>query len=121
MSDRFSGPVVYLVLHHDEDRGDLVCEHVCVRRRREPLPGHGDHVQSLGQLVEEMRVSRLDLEPEGVPAVLEEPRDRLGLVREAKVHHRGQAVGLVEVEDLGMAVVGGTDEVEEDGEDGLQE
>ena len=51
------------MLHHDEDRGDLVGEHVGVGRCRQPLPRHAEDVQALGQLVEEMRVARPHLVP----------------------------------------------------------
>ncbi len=46
-----------LVLHEDEDRGDLVGEHVGVGGGRQPLPGQGDDVQPGRQLVEEVRVA----------------------------------------------------------------
>ena len=35
----------YLVLHQDEDGGDLVCEHVSVGGGCEPLPRQGSHVK----------------------------------------------------------------------------
>ena len=41
-----------LMLHQDEDRGDLVCEHVGVGGGREPLACQGGDVQAAGQLVE---------------------------------------------------------------------
>ena len=46
-----------LVLHQDEDRGDLVGEHVSVGGGGEPLAGQGGHVQATGQLVEEARMA----------------------------------------------------------------
>ena len=45
-----------LVLHEDEDGGDLVGEHVDVGRRRQPLPRQRHDVQPGRQLVEEVRV-----------------------------------------------------------------
>ena len=51
-----------LVLHHDEYGGNLVGEHVGVCRGSQPLASHGDYVESLRQLVEEVRVTSLDLE-----------------------------------------------------------
>lgn len=45
------------VLHEDEDRGNLVGEHVGVGRGGQPLPGHRDDVQSSRQLIEEVRVT----------------------------------------------------------------
>ena len=52
------------MLHHDEDRGDLVGEHVGVGSGRQPLPRHAEDVQTLGQLVEEMGVSGPHLVPQ---------------------------------------------------------
>ena len=46
-----------LVLHQDEDRRDLVGEHVCVGRRRQPLARQRHDVQPRGELVEEIGVS----------------------------------------------------------------
>ena len=54
-----------LVLHHDEDRSDLVSEHVGIGRGCQPLPSHAQDVQALGQLVEEVRVARPYLIPGG--------------------------------------------------------
>ena len=43
----------HLVLHQDEDWGDLVSEHVGVGGRCEPLPCQGGYIQSTRQLIEE--------------------------------------------------------------------
>ena len=46
-----------LMLHEDEDGGDLVGEHVSVGGGGEPLPGQRGHIQPAGQLVEEARMA----------------------------------------------------------------
>ena len=53
------------MLHHDEDRGDLVGEHVGVGGCRQPLARHAEYVQALGQLVEEVGVTSPHLIPDG--------------------------------------------------------
>jgi hypothetical protein len=45
------------VLHEDEDRGDLVGEHVRVGGRGQPLAGHRDEVEATRELIEEVRVT----------------------------------------------------------------
>ena len=47
----------HLVLHQDEDRGDLVGKHVGVGGSSEPLSSKRCHIQTTRQLVEEARVT----------------------------------------------------------------
>ena len=109
------------MLHDGENGSDLVGEHVRVGGGREPLPGHGDDIQPLRELIEEIGMSRLDLILEGVLAVNQDLVQVLGLVREAEVHRLPKLVRLVPVEDLGLAVVALPDVVDEDLEDLLEE
>ena len=53
-----------IMLHHDEDRSNLIGEHVGIGCGRQPLARHGHNVQSLGQLVEEVRVPCFNLVPD---------------------------------------------------------
>ena len=46
-----------LVLHEDEDGGDLVGEHVGVGGGSEPFPRQGGHIQTAWQLIEEARMA----------------------------------------------------------------
>ena len=45
------------MLHQNENRGNLVRKHVGVGGGRQPFAGHGDDVQTSGELVEESRMS----------------------------------------------------------------
>ena len=47
----------YLVLHHDENRGDLVGKHVRIRSSRQPLACHRDDIKPLGQLIQKPGMS----------------------------------------------------------------
>ena len=55
--DDLAHPGETLVLHEDEDGGDLVGEHVGVGRGRQPLARHRHDVQTVGKLVEEVGVA----------------------------------------------------------------
>ena len=52
-----------IMLHHDEYRCNFIGEHICIGCCSKPLACHGHNVQSLGQLVEEVRVSCFNLIP----------------------------------------------------------
>ena len=52
-SDDLPHLLEHLMLHQDEDRRDLVSEHVGVGRGCEPLPRQGGDIQSTRQLIEE--------------------------------------------------------------------
>lgn len=45
------------ILHENENWRNLVGEHVGVRSGRQPLTSHGDQVQTVGQLIEEVGMS----------------------------------------------------------------
>lgn len=45
------------MLHQNEHRSNFVREHVCVGGRRQPLASQRHNVQSIGKLVEEVRVA----------------------------------------------------------------
>ena len=55
--DDFAHFLETLVLHQDEDGGNLVGEHVGVGGGGQPLTGHGHHVETGRQLVEETGVA----------------------------------------------------------------
>ena len=110
-----------LVLHHDEYGGNLVGEHVGVCRGSQPLASHGDYVESLRQLVEEVRVTRLDLVAESGAAVRHQGLQWQPGVGDAEVHGLGDLGGVVEVQDIAVPVIGLVDEVEHDLHHGVQE
>ena len=111
----------HLVLHHDKHWRDLVGEHVGVGGGCQPLARHADDVQALGQLVEEVRVTRLDLVAESGAAVRHQGLQWQPGVGDAEVHGLGDLGGVVEVQDITVPVIGLVDEVEHDLHHGVQE
>ena len=53
----FSHLLENLMLHENEDRSNLVCEHVGVCSRSQPFSSQGGYIKPTGQLVEKARMA----------------------------------------------------------------
>jgi len=92
------------VLHENEDGRDLVGEHVCVGRGRQPLARHRYHVHAVAQLIEKTWMTCFHLVFERVPAVGQKLVDVLRFVGQRQVENLEELLRVVEVEDFGRAV-----------------
>lgn len=79
--------------------------HVRVRDRSEPLASERHDVQSWGQLIEEMRMARLNLPLECGLTILEQLAELEASVGQLKIENLLQLFGHFEVEDLRTPVV----------------
>ena len=103
----------HLVLHHDEHRSYLIGEHVGIGCGGQPLPRHAHNVQTLGQLVEEMRVTSPHLVSESCSTVGHHLVQTEASVGEAEVHGLGDLGGVMEVQHIAVPIIGLTNEVQQ--------
>ena len=105
--------ITHLMFHHNEDRSNLISEHVSIGSGSQPLSRHAHDIQTLGELVEEVRMTSLHLVPQRSPAVSNNLVKTETSVRKREVHGLGDLRRMVKVKNIGISIIGLVDKVQQ--------